>query len=303
MPDVRADVELVRRGLARSRRQAAELVAAGRVHLAGRTVAKPSAQVPAGATLEVAHDPDDPGFASRAGGKLAGALAALAAHPVGRALVDALPGAACLDLGASTGGFTDVLLRHGAAHVVALDVGHDQIVPSLRSDPRVDVVEGFNVRDLTPGTLDAAPDVVVGDLSFISLTLVVRPLASVLGARSHVLLLVKPQFEVGRERLGSGGVVRDPGLRADSVRTVVRAGADAGWRPVALVPSPVPGPSGNTEYFCWFVVGDHGEEPATGDDAVAAAAREAVAWSPPADGTQPGTVPAVPPVLPIGGAP
>ncbi len=253
MPDARTDVELVRRGLARSRRHAADLVAAGRVTVAGRPVAKPSEQVGDAAALVVAADADDPGYASRAGAKLAGALEALAADSEGRSLTAALEGARCLDLGASTGGFTDVLLRRGAAQVVALDVGHGQIVPRLRDDPRVIVVEGCNARDLTSADLDAlgaaTPGVVVGDLSFISLSLVLGPVAGVLGPGGHALLLVKPQFEVGRESIGKGGVVRDPALHAHAVRTVADAAAALGLHTFAVVPSPLPGPSGNVEYF------------------------------------------------------
>ncbi|MFD6175850.1 MULTISPECIES: TlyA family RNA methyltransferase [unclassified Isoptericola] len=308
MPEPRADTELVRRGLARSRRQAVELIGAGRVRLEGRTVAKASTPVPAGAPVTVDPDPADPGYASRAGGKLAGALDALAADPAGHDLLDAVDGGWCLDVGASTGGFTDVLLRRGARHVVALDVGHDQLVPALRADPRVTVVEGFNLRDLTPDDLERSPDVVVGDLSFISLTLVLGPLAAVLDPTSQVLLLVKPQFEVGRERLGSGGVVRDGRLHAEAVGAVVRSAAEHGLEARAVVPSPLPGPSGNREYFCWLRPSagpdragprPHGARSGGPDPAALAAAVEAaVAWQPGA----PDAPPSVPPVLPIGGA-
>ncbi|GAA1741474.1 TlyA family rRNA (cytidine-2'-O)-methyltransferase [Isoptericola hypogeus] len=312
MPDARTDAELVRRGLARSRRHAAELVAAGRVSVAGRTVAKPSTPVEPTAALVVTADPADPGYASRAGGKLAGALDALAADARGRALTDALAGSRCLDLGASTGGFTDVLLRRGASHVVALDVGHGQLVPRLRDDPRVTVVEGFNVRDLTTDDLVARPEVVVGDLSFISLALALGPLSTVLAPTAHALLLVKPQFEVGRERLGAGGVVRDPELHVEAVVSVVRAAAERGLRALAVVPSPVPGPSGNREYFCWFRPArepEHGVGP-VGETAAERAVRAAVAWSPsaprdPSEDLSPASPvrAALPPVVPIGGAP
>ncbi|MFF2453638.1 TlyA family RNA methyltransferase [Isoptericola sp. NPDC058082] len=290
------DAELVRRGLARSRRQAVELIDAGRVRLGDRVVTKPSAPVPDGASVTVLPDPEDQAYASRAGGKLAGALDALADDPAGQELLRAVDGGWCLDVGASTGGFTDVLLRRGARHVVALDVGHDQLVPSLRADPRVTVVEGFNLRDLTPSDLERAPDVVVGDLSFISLTLVLGPLAAVLSPEGHALLLVKPQFEVGRERLGSGGVVRDPALHAEAVLAVVRAAADHGLRACAVVPSPLPGPSGNREYFCWFR--PDGEAAAAAADTAEHAVVAAVAWQPGA----PDAPSSVPPVLPIGGA-
>ncbi|MDO8144727.1 TlyA family RNA methyltransferase [Isoptericola sp. 178] len=274
----RADSELVRRGLARSRRQATAFVAEGRVLVDGTVVTKASARVGDDDRLTVTPDPDDPGYASRAGGKLAGALDALSRQPAGRALTDRLAGARCLDLGASTGGFTDVLLRRGASHVVAMDVGHDQLVDALRSDPRVTVVEGFNVRDLTPDDLPVPPDVVVGDLSFISLRLVLGPVAASVPPGADLLLLVKPQFEVGRDRLGSGGVVRDPSLHAAAVTDVVTAAAGHGLVPRAVVPSPVPGPSGNREFFVWL---RRSAEVATADDgAVRQAADRSAAWEP-----------------------
>jgi 23S rRNA (cytidine1920-2'-O)/16S rRNA (cytidine1409-2'-O)-methyltransferase len=290
----RLDGELVRRGLARSRRHAAELLVAGRVTRDGVPVTKASLAVASETVLEVAPDPADPGYASRAAFKLAGALDALEALRGG---VPGLPpppgvdGARCLDLGASTGGFTDVLLRRGAHEVVAVDVGHDQIVPALRADPRVQVHEGLNVRDLAPEHVGAVPDLVVGDLSFISLAMVLPAVAGVVGPGTDLLLLVKPQFEVGRDRLGSGGVVRDPSLHAEVITSVARHAALAGLRPVAVVPSPLPGPSGNREYFWWLRAGDPRE---VDDTAVAEAAARAVAWDP-APGTD---VPPVAVVLP-----
>jgi 23S rRNA (cytidine1920-2'-O)/16S rRNA (cytidine1409-2'-O)-methyltransferase len=279
----RADVELVRRGLARSRRHASTLVVEGRVRADGTVVTKASAPVAVDAELVVEPDPLDQGFASRAGGKLAGVLDALDGDVDGRTVTARIDGARCLDLGASTGGFTDVLLRRGAAQVTALDVGHDQILPRLRDDERVVVVEGFNVRDLTPGDLDGPPDVVVGDLSFISLRLVVAAVAGATSPGAAVLLLVKPQFEVGRDRLGSGGVVRDPELRAAAVVDVVTAAAGVGLHPRAVIPSPVPGPSGNHEYFCWF---ERTADAVAADvDSLTRAAGTAVAWTP--DGTPP----------------
>ncbi|MFF2622869.1 TlyA family RNA methyltransferase [Oerskovia jenensis] len=247
---VRVDAELVRRGLARSRRQAAELVAAGRVTIDGRTVAKPSLPVTDGQSVAVEQDPTDPGYASRAAFKLAGALDAIAAKAPGDAPRTA--GGSCLDLGASTGGFTDVLLRRGARRVVAVDVGHDQLVPGLREDPRVVVREGFNVRDLAPDDLDETPDVVVADLSFISLRLVLPPVAAVVARGTDLLLMVKPQFEVGRERLGTRGVVRDPALHARAVLDVALDAAALGLQPLGVIPSPLPGPSGNREFFVWL---------------------------------------------------
>lgn len=285
----RVDAELVRRGLARSRKHAAELIAAGRVVAGGRAVAKPSALVAAGETIEVSGgEYTEYEYASRAGLKLAGALDALDALAAGLVV----SGAWCVDLGASTGGFTDVLLRRGAGHVLAIDVGHDQIVPQLREDPRVTVVEGFNARDLTPGDLERIPDVVVADLSFISLRKVLPAVARVAGPDTHALLLVKPQFEVGRERLGSGGVVRDPALHRDAVESVARAAEEAGLRVRAVVPSSLPGPNGNREFFLWLVpTGPTGTAGAI-DEAVA----QAVAWDPAA--SEPGAVAGPPPVPP-----
>jgi 23S rRNA (cytidine1920-2'-O)/16S rRNA (cytidine1409-2'-O)-methyltransferase len=285
----RVDAELVRRGLARSRKHAAELIAAGRVVAGGRAVAKPSAPVAAGETIEVSGgEYTEYEYASRAGLKLAGALDALDALAAGLVV----SGAWCVDLGASTGGFTDVLLRRGAGHVLAIDVGHDQIVPQLREDSRVTVVEGFNARDLTAGDLERVPDVVVADLSFISLRKVLPAVARVAGPDTHALLLVKPQFEVGRERLGSGGVVRDPALHRDAVESVARAAEEAGLRVRAVVPSSLPGPNGNREFFLWLVsAGPTGTVGAI-DEAVA----EAVAWDPAAG--EPGAVAGPPPVPP-----
>ncbi|WP_425954162.1 TlyA family RNA methyltransferase [Xylanimonas sp. McL0601] len=294
MTPVRVDAELVRRSLARSRAHAAELVRAGRVSAEGRAVTKPSASVPDDAELVVVADPGDPGYASRAALKLAGTLDVLAEDSAGRRVAAAVEGAWCLDLGASTGGFTDVLLRRGAAHVVALDVGHDQLVPRLRDDPRVTVVEGYNVRGLVREDLARAPQLVVGDLSFISLTLVLPALAPVLDPGTPALLLVKPQFEVGKERLGAGGVVRDTALHASVVLAVIAEGARVGLHARAVVPSPLPGPSGNREYFVAFERGEPSSEagPAVADR-VADAVRAAVAWQPDDEGSE------LPPVLPL----
>jgi len=242
----RLDSELVHRGLARSRRQAGELIAAGRVSVDGSPARRSAAQVSSAHAVVVAVDESDPGFASRAGHKLEGALDALGdGGPVVR-------GRVCLDAGASTGGFTDVLLRRGASRVVAVDVGHGQLLPELAADDRVDSREGVNVRDLVRGDVDPAPELVVADLSFISLTLVLPALAQVAGPDADLLVMVKPQFEVGRERLGSGGVVRDPGLRAGAVIDVARAAHALGLDVRAVLPSVLPGPSGNVEYFLWL---------------------------------------------------
>lgn len=243
---MRLDAELVRRGLARSRRQAGELIAAGRVSVDGAPVLRAAAPVEVGRLLEVGDDPDDPGYASRAGHKLAGALDVW--EPLGLTVA----GRDCLDAGASTGGFTDVLLRRGARHVVAVDVGHGQLRAQIAADPRVDAREGVNVRDLRAGDVDPTPALVVADLSFISLRLVLAPLAAVAAPDADVVVLVKPQFEVGRERLGSGGVVRDLAARRDAVLGVVAAAGEAGLTARDLVVSPLPGTDGNVEYFCWL---------------------------------------------------
>ncbi|WP_315095528.1 TlyA family RNA methyltransferase [uncultured Cellulomonas sp.] len=242
----RLDTELVRRGLARSRRQAGELIAAGRVTVDGSSVSRSAAQVTDERDVVVQADDDDPRYASRAGHKLAGALDALGTHgPV-------VAGRSCLDAGASTGGFTDVLLRRGAARVVAVDVGHDQMVDALRHDPRVEVREGVNVRSLARGDIVPAPELVVADLSFISLTLVLPALVDVARPDADLVVMVKPQFEVGRERLGSGGVVRTPALRVDAVLAVARCAAALGLDVRDVVRSPLPGPSGNVEFFLWL---------------------------------------------------
>ncbi len=240
----RLDAELVRRGLARSREQAAELIAAGKVAVAGQTASKPATQVSRDAAVTVAGDADDPVYVSRGGRKLAGALAAFGGLVVA--------GRRCLDAGASTGGFTDVLLRAGAAHVVAVDVGYGQLAWSLRTDPRVTVLDRVNVRALEPSQVAPPPQVVVADLSFISLTIVLPALVACAAPDADFALMVKPQFEVGRGRVGPGGVVRDPAGRADAVRTVCDAAADLGLGVAGVTASPLPGPAGNVEYFVWL---------------------------------------------------
>ncbi|MCL2595724.1 MAG: TlyA family RNA methyltransferase [Promicromonosporaceae bacterium] len=247
---LRVDAELVRRDLARSRAHAAELVRAGRVCIGGKPVIKPSTPITPATPLQVRQDPSEEGYASRAALKLVGALAELTA--TGSEFPSRIKGATCLDLGASTGGFTDVLLRRGAARVVALDVGHDQLLPRLRTDERVTVIEGANARELTAEMIGCPPDLVVGDLSFISLTLVLPALAQTMQAGALALLLVKPQFEVGRDRLGAGGVVRDPVLHRLAIDTVIAAGAAAGMRAQQVIPSPLPGHRGNQEFFVTF---------------------------------------------------
>lgn len=241
----RLDAELVRRGLARSRDHAAELIASGRVAVAGQRAGKPATQVSRQAPVTVAA-PDDggPEYVSRGGHKLAGALAVFGDL--------AVAGRRCLDAGASTGGFTDVLLRAGAAHVVAADVGYGQLAWRLRTDERVTALDRVNVRTLAPGQVAPPPELVVADLSFISLTLVLPALVRCADSDADFVLMVKPQFEVGRERVGSGGVVRDTDARADAVRQVAETAAGLGLGVRGVTASPLPGPSGNVEYFLWL---------------------------------------------------
>lgn len=241
----RLDAELVRRGLARSREHASELIAAGKVKVAGTPATKPATGVTQDAAIVVDTSAnDDPGYASRGAYKLLGALEAF--MPQGLEV----EGRRCLDAGASTGGFTDVLLRNGAEHVVAVDVGYGQLVWALQNDDRVTVLDRTNVRTLTAEAIGGPVQLTVGDLSFISLTLVLPALTTV--TEEDLVLMVKPQFEVGKERLGKGGVVRDPELRADAVRQVARAAAEQGWGVQGVTASPLPGPSGNVEYFLWM---------------------------------------------------
>ena len=238
----RLDSELVRRGMARSREQAALLIASGRIEVRGIRASKPATGVDADTPLRLTGD--DVEYASRGGHKLAGALDALPGLTVA--------GRRCLDAGASTGGFTDVLLRRGAAGVVAVDVGYGQLAWSLRTDSRVTVVDRTNVRTLTPEQIGGPVELTVADLSFISLRLVLPALTACTRDDGDLLPMVKPQFEVGRERLGSGGVVRDPALRADAVIGVAREAARSGWGVAGVTPSPLPGPSGNVEFFLWL---------------------------------------------------
>lgn len=240
----RLDAELVRRGLARSREQAAGLIAAGRVEVHGVVATKSATAVDADASVRVRSDDTDPDYVSRGGHKLAGALAAFPDVVV--------TGRRCLDAGASTGGFTDVLLRAGAAHVVAVDVGYGQLAWSLRTDDRVEVFDRTNVRTLTPEAIGGPADITVADLSFISLPIVLPALIACTAPEGDLLPMVKPQFEVGRERLGAGGVVRDPRHRADAVVRVAGVAGDLGWPAHGVVRSPLPGPSGNVEFFLWL---------------------------------------------------
>jgi 23S rRNA (cytidine1920-2'-O)/16S rRNA (cytidine1409-2'-O)-methyltransferase len=242
----RLDAELVRRGLARSRDHAAELVAQRRVRVGGVTATKPATGIDADTPLLVQETNNEPNWVSRGARKLAGALDGL----IGRG--PAVAGRRCLDAGASTGGFTDVLLHRGAREVIAVDVGYGQLAWSLRTDQRVQVLDRTNVRALQPEDIGGTVDLTVADLSFISLRLTLPALVGCTAPDGDLLPMVKPQFEVGRERMGAGGVVRDPLLRAQAMLDVLAVATDLGLGLVDAIASPVPGPSGNVEYFLWL---------------------------------------------------
>ncbi|QDQ97303.1 TlyA family RNA methyltransferase [Tomitella fengzijianii] len=242
----RADAELVRRGLARSRDHAARLIADGRVRSGPLPVAKPATGISAGDPLHVTEVPDEFDWASRGAHKLIGALDGLGPDGPGA------DGKRCLDAGASTGGFTDVLLERGAREVVAADVGYGQLIWRLQNDPRVFVHDRTNVRSLGPDDIGGPVDLVVSDLSFISLALVLPALRECCRPGADLLPMVKPQFEVGKDRVGHGGVVRDPALRAEAVSGVAYTAARLGLETLGAVASPLPGPSGNVEYFLWL---------------------------------------------------
>lgn len=238
----RLDAELVRRGLARSREAATDLIEARVVLVSGIPATKPATQVDGETSIVIAENRDE--FVSRGGHKLAGALAVFSDVVVS--------GKRALDAGASTGGFTDVLLRNGARQVVAVDVGYGQLAWELRQDERVTILDRTNVRHLTLEHIGQPVELVVADLSFISLTLVLPALVSVTTDGADFLVMVKPQFEVGREKLGAGGVVRDPALRLSAIEEVARSAWEVGLGVAGVTASPLPGPSGNVEYFLWL---------------------------------------------------
>lgn len=263
MTDQRLDQALAVRGLVRSRTQAARLIEAGSVRVDGRVVLRPSHRVADGTGIEVDAQRQ---YVSRGAHKLLAALDRFGVEPAGRA---------CLDVGASTGGFTHVLLERGARHVVAIDVGHGQLDGTLVVDRRVTSLEGMNARDLTRESLDArlhaggppasdrpggAPhaadlDLVVADLSFISLGHVFEPVARTVADVAEFVVLVKPQFEVGRQGVRDGIVV-DPELARDAIERVVWRAIDAGLGPRGVMASPISGAHGNREYLAWFTRGD-----------------------------------------------
>ena len=236
----RLDQLLVERGLAETKTRAQGLILAGKVKVGGRRVDKAGTQVDAEAELEL--EADD-GWASRGSHKLLGAIAACPE------LAAAIPGADCLDIGASTGGFTDVLLRHGAARVIALDVGYGQLHERLRVDPRVTIMDRTNIRTLAPGSLPFLPRLAVCDASFISLKVFLDVVHRELASPGLFLALVKPQFEVGRERVGKGGVVRDDTHRQAALDEVIARASSIGFTSRGAVESPLAGPAGNREWL------------------------------------------------------
>lgn len=236
----RLDRLLVERGLAESREKAQALIMAGEVLVNRQKASKPGQNVDADANIEVMARPP---YVSRGGFKLAGALDRFGIDPAGKV---------CVDIGASTGGFTDVLLRSGAAHVVALDVGHGQLDWRIRNDPRVTVFERVNARALTPETFGSAPrlfEIITIDVSFISLRLILPSVAPLLTGASDVVALVKPQFEAGRDEVGKGGLITDPSVHARVINEVMQAATVGGLDTIAQTPSPIAGQEGNREFL------------------------------------------------------
>ena len=242
----RLDAELVKRKIARSREHAQEMIKAGRVTVNGMAANKPATGVDGNVSIKVSESDDDR-WASRGAHKLLGALEAF--EPMGVSVKDKV----VLDAGASTGGFTDVCLGRGARTVHAVDVGYGQLIWRLQNDDRVVVHDRTNVRTLTPEILEDTADLMVGDLSFISIELVLPAIAACMREGADLLPMVKPQFEVGKDRLGSGGVVRRAELRAEVTRNIAVAAMKYGLSTKGVVASPLPGPSGNVEFFLWLV--------------------------------------------------
>lgn len=245
MAEPRLDAALTERGLVRSRTQAARLISEGSVTVDGVMAVKASMKIRADQVLALTASDH---YVSRAAHKLIAALDAFGVDPAARE---------ALDIGASTGGFSQVLLERGAARVVALDVGHGQLAATIAEDARVTVIEGFNARDLTATALAAsagfavAPSIVVADLSFISLTTVLPAIVSTVGTAAEYILLIKPQFEVGRTGIREG-IVHDDGLRADAISGVLWAAWDLGLGTAGLISSPILGNAGNHEYLVWL---------------------------------------------------
>ena len=241
----RLDLEMTRRGLSESRESAQRLIMAGRVRVNSRPAAKPDLRVDSTAEIVVGTQPE---YASRGGYKLAAALD----H-----FVLGLDGRHALDVGASTGGFTDVLLKRGAAHVVALDVGYGQLAERLRTDPRVTVLDRTNIRYVEVKDLPYRPDLVVIDTSFISLRLVLPAILRLVAAAADVIALVKPQFEVGKGKVGKGGIVRDEALRREALDGILKFASGIGLNIIGVIESPIKGASGNQEFLAAFHHSSH----------------------------------------------
>ncbi|MBW2137359.1 MAG: TlyA family RNA methyltransferase [Deltaproteobacteria bacterium] len=237
----RLDVVLVQRGLAESRERAQRMIMAGLVEVDRAVVDKPGKLVPLSSEIDI-KEPYPP-YVSRGGLKLEAALDRFALEVEGQAIVD---------VGASTGGFTDCLLQRGAGYVIAVDVGYGVVHWKLREDPRVKILERTNVRYLTPEDLGVFVDGAVIDVSFISLKLVIPPVSRLLKERAYILALVKPQFEVGRGRVGKGGVVRDPALHYQVITSIREFSEDLGWQVMGHMASPILGPKGNREFFLYL---------------------------------------------------
>ncbi|MDA9863403.1 TlyA family RNA methyltransferase [bacterium] len=252
----RLDAELVRRSMARSREHARELIEAGAVKVKGAVATKAATQVDDSDPIVVDESAADH-YVSRGAHKLIGALEAFDGIEVA--------GRDCLDAGASTGGFTQVLLERGAARVLAVDVGYGQLAWPLRTDERVTTMDRTNVRGLAAADVPFRPSLIVADLSFIPLEIVLPALQDVALPAADLLVMVKPQFEVGREAVGDG-VVRDPELRRSAVLGVARAGAALGLTVHGVAASPLPGPSGNVEYFLWLRAGREPGDPGRGGE-------------------------------------
>jgi 23S rRNA (cytidine1920-2'-O)/16S rRNA (cytidine1409-2'-O)-methyltransferase len=248
LSDIRLDELLVSRGLAETRSQAQRLIMAGEVLVAGKVVDKAGKKIPSDARLDVKAFPP---FVSRGGIKLDAALSTFGVQPAGFV---------CIDVGASTGGFTDCLLKRGAARVYAIDVGYGQLAWSLRQDPRVVAVERANVRFL--GELPEPASLATVDVSFISLRLVLPRVADLLTPSGQAIVLIKPQFEVGRGLVGKGGVVRDPKLHHLAITQVVTDAARIGFAAAGVIRSPITGPAGNVEFLAWLQLGGPAPAPA-----------------------------------------
>ena len=240
---IRLDQLLVKKGLVESRQKAKALIMAGAAFVDGKRIEKPGYMVSESASISIKKD-IFPKYVSRGGIKLEAALKAFGVDPSGKVF---------LDVGASTGGFTDCLLQHGAKKVIAIDVGYGQLHWKLRQDPRVKILEKTNIRYLTPEILNEKADGATIDVSFISLKLVIPPVSKLLKEDAIIIALIKPQFEVGKEKVGKGGVVKDPKLHKEVVEEIIRFCQDLGWTVKGPFPSPILGPKGNKEFFIYLV--------------------------------------------------